>query len=505
MSSLPTPGELAGRNTDPRFYATLAVLPNPDAVLRKSGRSEEVYDSIEADAHVIGELRLIRADLQRFTHTLSPGGDSPADLRAYEICQSVLDRAPAPGMTWADTIWNIGKAPFRGRSVHEIVWARSGGLLLPDRLLDRPNRRFAYGSQGELRLLTREQPMFGVPAEEAYFLQNRHMPSYDNPYGVALLSSCLWPSIFKNAGYRWFVKFCERFGIPYPVGKVPRGTGDAEVAELSEALEQLLEAAFAVVYDDESIELLEARGTTQGGGKLAQHLLIEACNAEISKALSSQTLSTEQPGAGSRAAAETARGRSSDVNEGDRNSIAYTLDHLWSLITRFNVPNAKPPTSEFASEEAGSKERAEVYEIFIRNDGNPSRRAMAKDLGIQLADATDAEDQMKRPRPAPAALPPPSPIAAAAAEFARTDSGLYPDQDAIDDVDLEQLLQGVSKQLLQPVFDRVKQGVDPAELLTDLAKIYPRLDDRALEDLLAHMIFIAEVWGRLSAEADSDG
>ncbi len=505
MSTLPTPGELAGRGTDPRFYATLAVLPNPDPILRKSGRSEDVFDAIEADAHVIGELRLIRADLQRFTHTLSPASNSVPDQKAYEICRSVLDRAPAPDMTWADTIWNIGRAPFRGRSYHEIVWTRSGDLILPEKLVDRPNRRFTYGSQGELRLLTREQPMFGVPAEEAYFLQNRHMPSYDNPYGVALLSSCLWPWIFKVAGYRWFVKFCERFGIPYPVGKVPRGTGEPEVAELEEALEQLLEASYAVVYDDESIELLEAKGTGGSGGKLAQHLLIEACNGEMSKALSSQTLSTEQPGAGSRAASETARGRSADVNEGDRNSIAFVLDKFCSLITKFNVPGAQPPTNEFASEEAGSKDRAEVYGIFMEKGGNPSRKAMAKDLAIVLADPNDPEDQMQPAAKAPPALSPPGLIAAAAAEFAQTGGSQFADQDAIDDVDLSAELQGISAQLLRPLMERVKQGVDPADLLADLGNLYPKLDDRALQDLLARVIFVGAVAGRLNATVENDG
>ncbi|MDM4768627.1 DUF935 family protein [Solimonas sp. SE-A11] len=504
MSTLPTPGELAGRGTDPRFYASLAMLPNPDTVLRKSGRSEEVFDVIEADSHVMGELRLIRADLQRFTHTLNPASDSAPDQRAYQICRSVLDRPPAPGLTWNDTIWNIGRAPFRARSYHEIVWTRSGSLLLPERLLDRPNRRFGYGSQGELRLLTREQPMFGVPAEEAYFLQNRHMPSYDNPYGVALLSSCLWHKMFKDAGFRWFVKFCERFGIPYPVGKVPRGTGEKEADELYEALEEMVEASCAVIFDDESIELHEVKGAS-GGGKLAQHLLIEACNAEMSKALSSQTLSTEQPGSGSRAAAETARGRSADVNEGDRNSIAYTLDQLWRLITQFNVPGANPPTSEFASEEAGSKDRAEVYGIFLEKGGNPSRKAMAKDLAIVLADPNDPEDQMQPAAKAPPALPPPGLIAAAAAEFAQSGGTLFPDQDAIDDVDLSAELQGISAQLLRPLLERVKQGVDPAELLADLASLYPQMDDRALENLLARVIFIGDVWGRLSAGDNPDG
>ncbi|MFI3137199.1 MAG: hypothetical protein QX197_10530, partial [Methylococcaceae bacterium] len=46
--------EIASRSSDPNFYGTLQLLPNPDTILRKMGKSQEVFDAIIADAHVIG-------------------------------------------------------------------------------------------------------------------------------------------------------------------------------------------------------------------------------------------------------------------------------------------------------------------------------------------------------------------------------------------------------------------------------------------------------------------
>lgn len=502
--ALPRPGEIAGRNTDPRFYAAMSILPNPDPILRKAGKSEEVFDAIQADAHVIGELRLIRADLLRYKHRLNAGGESRKDKRALELCQSFLDRAPAPAMSWPQTIWNIGLAPFRGQTLHEIVWERSGDVLMPERLLDRPQRRFRYDGDGALRVITRDQPLFGVPAEDAYFLLNRHMPSYDNPYGVALFSSCLWPYTFKHAGYRWFVKFCERVGIPFPIGKYPAGTPETEIQQLEKALEELIEAGFAALQEGGSIELLESKNAG-GAGKLAQHQLIEASNAEMSKALSAQTLSTEQTGStGSRSAAVVHRGRSMAVSEGDRDAIAYTLDHLWRLITLFNVgEDAKPPTSEFIDEEEASKERAEIYEIFERMGGKPSRKAMAAELDITLANPADPDDQLEaRPAPQPFGA---DPVAAAAAQFARGELPSFADQDALDAVKLDAMLQPAMAQLLQPLMNELKDGVAPEQLRSMLAELYPKLDNRALEALLERAIFVSMVWGRLSAAAEDDG
>lgn len=496
--------EIAGRNSDPRFYSSLALLPNPDPILRKAGKSDEVYDTIQADSHVIGDLRLVRADLLRFKHRLVAGGNTRKDKRALELCQAFLDNAPAPHTNWPDMIWHIGLAPFRGQSLTEIVWERSGDLLMPAKLLDRPNRRFAWAPDASLRVLTRDQPVYGVPAEEAYFLLNRHMPSYDNPYGVALFSSCFWWHLFKHAGARFTVKFCERVGIPFPLGTYPAGTPEPDIAKLEEALQALLEAGYAAYQEGGAITLLESK-VAGGAGKLVQQQLVELCNAEMSKAISSQTLSTESPNSGSRAAAESHRERAGDVSQCDRDGVAFTLDRLWRLITRFNLgEDAKPPTSEFLNEEAATKDRAEVYKTFAEMGGNPSRKAMAADLGIQLADPNDGDDQMRNAGPAAnASVRDPAQIPGAAAEFAAMLSAGFPDQLAVEAVNLDAALQPIMEKLLAPVMSAVKDGLSPEALKAQLAELYPLLDDRALQTLLTRAFFVSMVWGRLHGE-DAD-
>ena len=499
LKGTPSPGEIAGRNTDPRFYLALGVLPNPDPILRRAGKSEEVFDAIESDAHVIGELRAIKADLLRFKHSLTPGGDRRVDKRAYELCQAFLACAPAPLTTWADVAWNTGKSTFRGLSVHEIVWSRQGDLIMPEALLDRPKRRFMFNGEGQLRVLTRDDPLLGVPAEELYFLVDRHMPSYDNPYGTALFSACYWPYVFKHGGFRWLVKFCERNGIPFPVGKYPVGSNEAVKTALSDALENLIEAGYAALEDGGAIELLEsAKG---GGGKLAQHQLIDVCNAEMSKALTSQTLATEQTGGtGARAASESHADRAAGVNDGDRERIALTWNKLWTLITRLNLgEDAAPPTSSFIGEADGTLPRARVYQIFINSGGEPSRKAMAADLGITLADANDPADQMRKPAtpPAPGAVPP------GPAEFAAATAGLFPDrfpdQDALDAVDLDAQLQPIAQQMLQPILERLRKGMTPEEIKGQLGVMYAQIDDRAIAQLVERAVFVSLVWGRLTA------
>ena len=231
--------EIATRSTDPYFYGALSYLPNPDRILRKLGKDQEVYDDIVSDAHVIGELRSVRAGLLGYEWRVSAGGEAPADLQAHELCAQVFARAPYAGMTWSDLIWTVGQAVFRGYSVHEVVWERQDRYLVPGKLIDRPQRRFLFGTENELRMKTRSSLLEGVPVDEYKFLVTRHMADFSNPYGVALLSSCFWPYTFKHSGFKYFVKFCEKYGLPWAVGKYPQGTPKAVEAVYGIPMEEL--------------------------------------------------------------------------------------------------------------------------------------------------------------------------------------------------------------------------------------------------------------------------
>jgi phage gp29-like protein len=199
--------EIATRASDPLFYSALDVLPNPDTVLRKLGKSQEVFDAIHGDAHVLGELRSIRAALLGYEWRLQAGGDAPADIQAHELCQALMARRPAPGMQWADVIWSMAMSVFKGFAVHEVIWERQDNYLMPALLADRPQRRFVFGTDNRLRLITRSEMMRGVELGEFKWLLTRHMPAYENPYGVAVYSACFWPYTFKHGGWKFFIKF----------------------------------------------------------------------------------------------------------------------------------------------------------------------------------------------------------------------------------------------------------------------------------------------------------
>lgn len=478
--------EIATRHTDPLFYSALTVLPNPDAVLRKLGRAEDVFDAIAYDAHVIGELRSIRAGMLRFEWRLEPGGDAPADKHALELCEQYMAQRPAPNLRWQDTIWNMALAIFRGFQVHEVVWGRQDRYLMPVALIDRPSRRFRFGAgSNELRLITRNNQTDGEELGPYKWLLTRHMPSYDNPYGMALYSACFWPYTFKHSGWRYFVKFCEKYGIPKAVGKYPVGTPKPDQDALADALAQMVEDNVAAIPDGGSVELLE----TNISGQLVHERLINLCNREMSKALTSQTLATEIQGEGSRAASEIHREREEGVNESDRAVIEDAMSELFAWITELNVPGAKPPRFQFYEEAEARQDWVDVLDKARQYVDVPKWFAHER---LQIPQPVDGEEVLPRgSAPGPAL------------EFAASSQGTDVPGTVQGALDTEAARNPgwdeIMLPLLQPIFDALENGLTPEEILAQMDEWYPRMDSSRLIDLLERGIAAAETVGRIEA------
>lgn len=469
--------EIATRQSDPNFYGALSFLPNPDTVLRKMGKSQEVFDAIVLDSHVIGDIRSVRSGLLSFEYRLQAGGEQPADLQALELCEKRMDDRPAPGMQWSDVIWSMASAVFRGLRVHEIVWQREDQFLIPGRVLDRPNRRFVFSPDNELRLLTRDNLVEGDPLADYKMLLTRHMHTYENPYGIALFSACFWPYTFKHNGYKYFVKFCEKYGIPWAIGKYPQGTPREDQNALADQLADMIEDGVAAIPDDGSVELLSVSST---GQQLPQERLIQACNKEMSKALTSQTLATEIQGQGSRAASQTHREREQSVNQSDRQIICDTFNQLFEWMTQLNFKDARPPTFEFYEEAEARQEWVDVIDKARGFINIPISFAHER---LQIPMPEDGEDVLPR-----AAAPAPGPT-----EFSRCPNcGGTHEFNAKDEEHINNLVEHAAQQadkllagLQQPIRDLLKKANTVSEFRDGLEGIIPEMDETQLGEMTA--------------------
>jgi len=482
--------EIATRQSDPNFYGALSFLPNPDTVLRNLGKSWEAFDAIYGDAHVMGELRSIRSGMLSFEYRLNAASDDAQDVRAKELCDQVLKHKPAPGMTWSDVIWNMAKSIFFGFAVHEVIWQRQGNFLIPGLVLDKPQRRFVFGTENELRLRTRENLMNGEELGDKKWLLTRHMPSYDNPYGIAVFSACFWPYIFKHNGFKYFAKFCEKYGIPWAIGKLPMGTDKTVQDEMLANLVSMIEDAVATIPSDGSVELLEHLHS----GQLVHERLIQVCNSEMSKALTSQTLATEVQDKGARAVSETHREREQSVNESDRETICDTFNQLFAWITELNISGAQPPKFEFYEEAEARKEWVEV--LTGANSLVDIPKQFAHDR-LQIPMPKDGEEVLPKTNSKPPTAQP---------EFSTCPHcGEAHDFNAQDD-EFEQLISNASDQadtiitdmagpIKQLLISYEKDGKSMKDFQDALVQMYPGIDENRLADHTRDVLLLGLLQG----------
>jgi len=486
---------IAGPDTDPqKYFGTMFALPNPDPILREMGQAEKVYYSIMADAHVMGEIRSIRGSFRSYQYRLTPGSDNDSKAAAaMELCQQWMQsQAPNTVSDWLEVMWQMTASIFTGYRVHEMVWDLVDGHYLPSQVLDRPGRRFRFDAYGA-PLLISSGNWQGAPVEPYQFVVSRHMPTTDNPYGMALLSSCFWPWTFKTGGWRYFVKYCERHGLPWPVGRYQAGTSEADQDALAEALAGMIEAGYVVTQEGTGLELLTPTG---GGSNLPQQNLITLCNREMSKALTSQAMIGEQLDVGARAAAETAMDRQNSVHDSDRDISAASMAQIFKWITLFNFGDGvSPPTLEFFKQEAAGKARAETYQIAANMGAKPSRKAMLDELDIPPAvDDADALLPLTARLPgvtgskpaAPANTPPTVDFNAVAGFTFAKAAGMTEDEAmalAADAAD-----QSIEDNMIAPIYQMLVQfeseGKTLAEFQTALEGLVGQMDDESLREVI---------------------
>ncbi len=483
--------EVAGPDTDPGFYANLQWLPNPDPILRKASKDASVYQSILYDPSVMGDVQMLRSQLLSYERRLNIGGEQPADQQAYDFLQDYLNQTPATGLSWDELYWNIYVAVLHGQRIHEIGWQLvDDRYYLPAFIKDRPARRFGYTIGNELRCLSRDHPIHGEAIELDYrFLITRHMADQGNPYGVAVMSACFWPYTFKNMGWRGFVNFCRKCGIPQIVGRYPQGTGEDKVEELVANLAELISNSVSAVPEGTGIEVLDMKGAGQRSPHEREILL---ANLEMTKALTTQAIAGQQQENGSRAAAETGQTMTEVISSANRNLVSATINQLLAWITELNFSGATPPKHEFYQQE--QPPTAWVDTLTKAASLAPVSTTFFRTMTKIPAPENEADQLRITAQPSP---PAPS------AQYARASLMQEPVLSLVPDIEQ---LQSQAQTLLNPVLiaaeNLVKSGASAQQALPALQQAFPDENLSALQDYLERAMLIAELEGQMDVQND---
>jgi phage gp29-like protein len=331
------------------FTNIYGILPNPDKVLRNTGKRISAYRDLKNDPHVWSCIQSRKSGVLSLGYTILPNNTNPAIVKIIESVFKKLDIH--------QIIRDILEATLFGFQPLEIIWEIDDGShfkIFPKQIIGKPQEWFHFDTKNKLRFRKNVRSQ-GEELPHYKILNVQYEKSYLNPYGEALLSKCYWPVIFKNGGLKFWVNFSEKYGMPILMGQYNRGATSEEIEKLAQELANMTEDSIIVSPEDIDIKLHEATRSTSVS---LYKELIRYCNAEISKALLSQTLTTELD-MGSYAASQTHFKVRKEVIQADIRLVELAMNELIKYIMELNFNESDYPLFKIKQNDADNLEKVE--------------------------------------------------------------------------------------------------------------------------------------------------
>lgn len=341
-----TAGPVVRRVDTLDFMALGQLLPNPDPILRATGKQIATYREIARDSHVGACIRRRKAAVKALQWSVDRA-QAPA-----RVASAVTDMLAALDMDAA--ISNILEAPQYGYAPMEIDWRAGSRGVWAAELIALPPEWFCFDPEGELRFKSRQAPQAGELLPERKFLLPRQDATYANPYGLADLSLCYWPKVFMSGGKRFWFSFAEKYGGAFAVGKLPRGAPDPERQKLLDELEALVQNGVAVIPDDGSVDIHEAAG--KGASADLYERLVLHCRGEISivQTGTNQTMEASSNKASAHAGMDVA----DNLRDADAEIVTATVNQLIRWTVAVNWPGQAAPV--FSMWDQAAKDRLQA-------------------------------------------------------------------------------------------------------------------------------------------------
>lgn len=474
---------LATRANSLDYYTVLSqLLPNPDPVLKAQGKDITAYRAMCHDPLIGSCIARRKASVQALDYGLDRG---QASSRAAKVVQAMLDALPLSVI-----IEQMQDAVFYGYQPMEVIWGKQGDLFVPVDVQAKPPEWFCFDAANMLRFKTRTNPLFGEEDPGKKYLLPRQSPSYQNPYGLATLSLCYWPLVFKKGGFKFWLDFAEKFGGTFLTGKLPRSATAEERAALLDSMEAMLQNSTAVIPDDGSIEPLESAAKAASSDLYAT--LVSHCDAEIAIALLGQNQTTQA--SANKASASAGLEVTKDLRDADARLVAAAINQLIKWVCEVNFGSITCPIFSFWDQKEQDQLQAQRDKSNHDAGARYTNAYWMRGYGYQEGDL--------QPEPNSVSALGSDPNAAKAAAFAEPSSTTPPDPLEPDVARLMQATAPAWGGLADQLQMLVNKAQTPAQLQQAITQAYGDLDSAELVKLMAAAMALAELKGIDSARAE---
>ncbi len=340
-------GKLNVEIIDPsQFEAVLSAMPNPNEIFTDKANFYELVDEMLLDGKVGSHLRLRKDIVASFPFIIEKGN---SDDVVYEFVRDNLKE----NLNWENDVKEFLNAIEYGFSFSEVLWTQDNkGRWIPDSLRNKKPGQIVFKSK-KIKKGTAKKTIW-IPVlksedkeltDNYKFLVYRHNPRAENPYGYSDLLMCYWAWQFKQLGWEFWLQAAKKAGVPSILALFKSSNKEEAQANahiISEALSSLEGGAGLALSNVDKVETLNMSGA------LKDHkVLIDTCNQEISFALTTQSLSTQEGVYGTRAQAEVHDDNLIRVCHGDAKAVQGVFQELINWMVELNYPGSVPPKGYF--------------------------------------------------------------------------------------------------------------------------------------------------------------
>lgn len=464
-------------------------------------------DMEERDGHIFSEMDKRKKGLNGLSWGVNPPKNATeAERKIAEEIAEWIDDIKDFEMFLFDAMDGIG----HGYSCQEIEWHQLGSLWLP-KSFDHVNPRnfmTPYNAPNELRL--NDGSLEGADFWDFGWFIHRHKAKSGYIARSGLHRVLAWPFLFKNYGIRDVMEFLETYGLPSKIGKYPSGATETEKLTLLRAVMSIGRNAGGIIPNGMSIDFEQA---TDGDTK--NHFdLVTWCEQTQSKVIVGGTLLSQADGKTStNAQSHTHEVGFESIKKSDAKQLARSIsDCLIANLMRLNHPNI---TRDRYPEFYFDTTETEDMEVF--SDALPK----LVEIGFKIP-RTWAHEKLGIPEPADDKEPVLEMVQSTTTKVPNLAANTYlpqllngliaaNNQIPIEEQAIQLLLndqakhaQKTSEAWLQDLISKIQAGESDEEILAILSELYPTENEPALHEKLTQLFFAAEVFGRLSAEAEAE-
>ena len=465
----------------------------------------ELFEEMEEkDPHLFSQFQTRKLAVQGLEWDVNPGDESAKAKEIARACEEFLDDLPA----FDDNILDMLDALPKGYSVLELLWdASSGQAALTGMEWIHP-KKITFRDSFIPRVLTDAEPLSGEDMQPFKFVYHRYKArsGYDTRAGI--MRVCAWMYLFKNYDVKDWVGFAEVFGKPLRVGKYDSAASQDDKDALSLAVRMLGSDAAGVISKATEIEFIQAQTT---GSIDVYSGLAAFCDAQVSKAILGQTLTSDSGDNGSRALGQVHNDVRGDLTRADAKALGRTVtQQILRPFVGYNFGWGVPmPTAEPVYEEPEDLEAVgKVYQILAGMiDISQEHIADRFKVPLMKQGETPVKQNTARGEGSGPASGAGQDGSAGTLKHVLKDTApnrFTPDQQVLEDLADRVVAQAAGQfdDHRGAILDAIRGAGSYADAVASLLDLYPGLSTNSFEDLMARTLTNAEIFGRWTVEND---